>query len=238
MGRNFLIITDPHQDIKTRYFPANFAQTLPVKIDAVLCAGDWGIFKTLDTILSFGYLREAFPEIPIYGVLGNHDLWDEKNYTSIEDRLARIQSAATDSNIHLLENNPLVESDLFIGGFNGWYGSDRFMGETRDSSYILPWVGDYNNQILREKEAKAVSELATQLAQHRDKKKIVLTHFPCIEELIEIPSLSGNTRAGELLYPCCDLFIYGHSHKAIDTTLGTTRIINPGCYRQYQIVTL
>lgn len=222
-----LILTDIHRGfsnntakIHDKFF-AKINET--EKFDFIIVSGDWGTSKTSHVIGAFKAMRKAFPDKKIYGVLGNHDLWD-REFLGLESRLSQIKNAASVQNIHLLENNPADLGRLILFGFNGWYYHNA---DTNDAKHIPKWghYGDTYNY-LRYKADKAVEFI---LDYPKDNKKVVVvTHFPIIKELMDKPQYNGNPHHGDVLKDIANVLIYGHTHNARDEFFGKLRVINAG----------
>ncbi len=233
-----LIFTDPHRGYNentSKIHDKVFSSINPDSFDIVVVSGDWGV-SCLDHVRgAFKAFRRAFPNKPIVGVLGNHDLWDSKT-RSLERKFQKIAEFAKESNIHLLENNPLDLGDTVILGFDGWYAFPH--PDTNDSNFIHPWVeGVPVDAFLQNKTSKALYSIIDYPKEN--KKVVVVSHFPCVEEAMDVSHWNGNPRHGEILLEFSDLLIFGHTHKKVDLIKGKTRIINVGNdYNklEYQIV--
>lgn len=222
-----LLFTDPHRGYDSNTSKIHdkvFASIDQNSFDVVVVSGDWGI-TTLDHVRgAFKAFRRAFPNKPIVGVLGNHDLWDKKT-KAIQHKFDMIEKFAKESDIHLLENNPLEKDGVVILGFDGWYHHPH--PDTRDSDFMVQWVdGIQVDQYLKNKADKAIYAIMDYPKD--DKKVVVVTHFPCIEEAMDNPTWNGNPKHGEVLLEFSDLIIFGHTHQAVDLTIGKSRVVNVG----------
>lgn len=224
-----LILTDLHRgytDNTPRIHDKAFAYiNSNERFDMVLVSGDLGTSKLKDVSNCFKALRKAFPKIPILVVLGNHDLWD-KTYRSLRQKIEKIKDFAEEFDIQLLENNPWENENLIIMGYDGWYKYDPI--QSRDAEFMRHMFIEDTPQFhwLRQKADAAVNFILDY--DRKNKKTIVMTHFPIIDELIDIPELSGNPMHGQVLLPISDVIIFGHSHLAVDEMIGKTRVINAG----------
>lgn len=223
-----LIFTDPHRGLNQK--TANiqdlvFKSIDPSSFDIVIVSGDWGVSKINHVKSSFKAFRMAFPDKPIIGVLGNHDLWDKK-IKSLSNKMKKIREFAKRYNIHLLENNPLEIDNYCFLGFNGWYVGDH--GDTQDFDYIFPFVNGENldNYLNRE----AYNSLINMIDYPKEGKTVIsITHFPCISgESMGNPHLNGNPSFGDQLLKFSDLIIFGHTHQAVDIVKDEVRIVNVG----------
>lgn len=234
-----LIFTDPHRGFNentAKIHDKVFQSLNQDSFDVVVVSGDWGITKLEHVKKAFKAFRVAFPNKPILGVLGNHDLWDQQT-RHMEVKFQKIAQYAQEFNIHLLENNPFEQDGVLFLGFNGWYHLPH--PDTRDSDYMQAYVGAGCpvDTYLRNRADQAIYAM---MDHPKEGKKVVsVTHFPCIEEAMDTPHWNGNPRHGEVLKEFSDVIIFGHTHRAVDMQIGRSRIINVGAdYNKliYQII--
>lgn len=225
-----IFFTDPHRGYDnntSRIHDKVFASLDQSLFDIVVVSGDWGIV-TLDNVRkSFRAFRVAFPTKKIVGVLGNHDYWD-KETKSMSAKVEQIKKFAQESDIHLLENNPYEIDNIVFLGFNGWYHHPH--PSTRDSDYMSQYVdGQTVDNYLRNLADKAVTNM---MDYPKENKVIVsVTHFPCIEEAMDVPEWNGNPRHGEVLLEFSDLIAFGHTHQPYDQVIDGVRVLNVGSDR-------
>jgi predicted phosphodiesterase len=222
-----LLFTDPHRGFNentSKIHDKVFNGLKGAEFDAVVVSGDWGITQLEHVKKAFKAFRVAFPDKPIVGVLGNHDLWDQKT-KSIEFKFQMINKFAQEFNIHLLEKNPFEQNGVVILGFNGWYHYPH--PDTRDAEYMTQYVGGETvDNYLRKKADEAIYAI---MDYPKDGKKIVVvTHFPCLVEAMDNPQWNGNPQHGEVLKDFSDLVIFGHTHSPVDMVMGKTRVVNVG----------
>lgn len=222
-----ILFTDPHRgyDSNTSKIQDKVFTSLDQSLfDIVIVSGDWGVSKMEHVRGSFKAFRRAFPNKKIIGVIGNHDLWDKK-IKGINAKQDLIKKYAEESQIHLLENNPFEKDGVVFLGFNGWYHHPH--NDTRDSDYMIQYVdGQTVDNYLRSLADKAIYSI---MDYPKEGKKVVcVTHFPCIEDAMDIPSWNGNPRHGDILLEFSDVLIFGHTHRAYDNVIGKTRVINVG----------
>lgn len=223
-----LLFTDPHRgyDNNTSIIHDKVFHSLKgVDFDIVVVSGDWGITKLDHVKKSFKAFRVAFPDKPIVGVLGNHDLWD-KQTKSIQHKFSEIAKYAQEYKIHLLEKNAYELENLVILGFNGWYHCPH--PDTRDSEYMTQFVnGQSVDNYLRQKADEAIYYM---MDYPKEGKKIVsVSHFPCIEEAMDgEPTWNGNPKHGDILKEFSKVIIFGHTHSSLDLTVDNVRVVNVG----------
>jgi predicted phosphodiesterase len=235
------LFTDPHRGFNhlTNIILEKKLKSLDQSLfDIIIVSGDWGTTKLSQATQCFKMFRTIFPTKKILGVLGNHDLWD-KETRSLGMKFRKIEAAAKEFDIHLLENNPYEINNYIFLGFDGWYYHSHYGRNTNDFLYIEEFFMGNTDGYLSKKADAAVMAMIDYPKQ--DKTVISITHFPCLEELVDKPLLNGNPRHGELLLEFSDLIVFGHSHKEVDCMLGDTRVINVGGdYNkpQYKIIDL
>lgn len=222
-----LLFTDPHRGFNentSKIHDKVFNSLKGADFDVVVVSGDWGITQLEHVRKAFKAFRVAFPDKPILGVLGNHDLWDKKT-KSIDFKFQMIEKYAQEFGIHLLEKNPYEKDGVVVLGFNGWYHYPH--PDTRDSDYMVQWVGEGTvDNYLRKKADEAVYFMMDY--DKTDKKVVSVSHFPCVVEAMDKPEWNGNPQHGEVLKEFSDLIIFGHTHEAVDITIGKSRIVNVG----------
>lgn len=243
-----LIITDFHRGYNQTIAKIqekalnNLAQS-KTKFDIIIVSGDWGTSKVEHVKGAFSFLRKTFPKKIICGVLGNHDLWDKKH--TLSQTLNKISQYAKESNIHLLENNPLELSDYTILGFNSWFNGYDFQHQ-QDYSWMKISSQQYFLEIckkLNEDEEKAVNFICQ---YPTTKKKIIISHMPIFENYFEkdhkyaitkdpagnethnYDKWASNPKYGNQLLPIMDYHIFGHTHTPVYDKINNTIIINAG----------
>lgn len=231
------VFNDPHRGFSTKTVNIHdkvFASIDQSLFDIVLVCGDWGTSKTDHVRGCFKAFRKAFPDKPILGVLGNHDFWDPRNAISMIENL--IKDYAKESNIHLLDKNPFEKDGVLFLGFNGWYVNqdpgntpDDYsgaMGLRRRGRIRYHTNGMLTDHYLQKKARESVDFILNYPKD--DKKVVVVSHFPCVEEAIDNPEWCGDLSFGDQLLPIADFMFFGHTHKSVDTIVGKTRVINVG----------
>lgn len=213
-----------------------------VAADVVVLAGD-----ILTESYGLGWARDAFPNIPIIYVLGNHEFYDAR----YEHVLHAARREASRLGIHFLEREEIV-----IGGV-------RFLGTTlwtdfeidvphQDAKYSM-WYADrsmsdfslirYKDGMLhasdtrefhREARAWLIERIATPFAG----KTVVVTHHLPHKASIDRqfhqhplnPAFASDLSA--LVRPPVDLWIHGHTHCSCDYSPveGTRVVCNPRGY--------
>lgn len=236
-----ILFTDPHfgQDHKTNLIHLSVLKQLDCSLfDIVIVSGDWGSKSLEDVRVAFKSFREAFPNFVILGVLGNHDLWDEK-LKAIQAKFEIIKKYAEEFQIHLLENNPYETDEVTFLGFNGWYYHSH--PNTKDAMFMSQDVGGMPvDNYLRNLADQALNNI---IDYPKDKNKtiVTVTHFPCLKEVMDRPLLNGNPHHGEALVEFSDLIIFGHTHQIFDKVVRGCRVINVGAdynYMSYRIIDL
>lgn len=162
----------------------------PDDFDALLLCGDWGTSKLEHVKGAFKALRTRFPEKKIFGVLGNHDYWDKHN--GIEFLTYSINRYAERYGIHLLQGKPFETEDFILMGFNGWYAhSDPKNGS--DRRWIRGYTRGMTTDEFFQNQAKEEVQKIIDYPK-KDKKVIVVTHFPCVAEAMDEPEHCGDPK--------------------------------------------
>ena len=235
-----LFFTDPHRGFNqnTSIIMDKVLLSIdPSSFDIVIVSGDWGTMKLKHVKGAFKAFRRAYPDKVILGVLGNHDLWD-KNIKSLASKFQKINEFAIAYDIHLLEKNPYESGDYLFLGFNGWYAYDH--NDTNDMLNIFPFTdGESTDNYLRRLADDAVNFMIDYPKEN--KTVISVTHFPCIEEVMDKPHWNGHPKHGEILLGFSDMIVFGHTHQAHDNVIDGVRVLNVGAdYNKikYKIVDL
>lgn len=250
-----LIVTDFHRGFNRNVSIIQdkaYSKIDPELFDVIIVSGDWGTSSIEHIKGAFKFFRRIFPKKIICGVLGNHDLWDKK-LNGLTNRFNRINAYAKESNIHLLENNPLELNGYTIFGYNGWFSSydyencndinymlgkitdrDLIIEKTVASPFSYKKTHDPQNKaffdewckILLNREEMAINGI---LNTKTDNKKIVVTHMPIFEKYFEEdPKWAGKKENGDKLLPFLDYHIFGHTHNRIVDVEAGKVFINAG----------
>ena len=227
-----LVFNDPHRGFTpktSRIHEEVFNKIDQSSFDAVLVCGDWGTAKTDHVRGAFKAFRKAFPDKPILGVLGNHDFWDPKNTIPVIEHY--LERYAKESNIHLLDKNPIELGGVLFMGFNGWFfypdPQQDVNPHVRRTHIRLHVAGMTTDDYFRKKAEESVDFILKYPTE--GKKVVVASHFPCVEETMGNHVYHcGNPSHGEKLLSKADYMFFGHTHEKVDVTIGKTRVINVG----------
>lgn len=205
-------------------------------VDLVILAGD--IDKKGRGVK---WANEAFG-CPVVYTCGNHEFYD----THIDRTLQKMKEAAS-SHVHVLENETLLLGNLRILGTTAWTDFSSTGDQVAACNTARQWMGDFkyirtDSNYRRLKPDDLISKnhaarawLREQLAKDFSGKTIVVTHHA------PSPLVIGGQHDGHLnaayannwqdLIPGVDLWVFGHTHQAVDVELGGCRIIsNPKGY--------
>jgi len=199
-------------------------------VDVLVLAGDIDYFRLADFE---DFLRQGtyFARHVVY-VPGNHCFWKSRIQKVYELR----EKFKDDNNIHILYNDSVeIDGKLFYGG-TMWsdinpINDHAFMHLMRDFKKIKL----FKPRDARAEHRKFVDGLSNILPH------VIVSHFlPCTKSIH--PRFCGQQTAND--YYCTDmtayfygveLWIHGHSHDAVDYTVGDTRVIsNPHGYIGYE----
>lgn len=226
-----LILSDLHLEFQ------NFD---PPKVDAevVVLAGDIGL--RVDGIV---WAAEAFPDVPVVYVAGNHEFYDGGVVNAI---IADMRLTARRFGVHFLDHDELVIDGVRFLGATLWtdfalHGADR-AGEAM--YWTRQYMADFKGAIARFTPLRslalheaAVEWLGKKLAEPFDGKTVVVTHHaPSGGSLHpryarEYASAGFVSDLSQLMGPAA-LWIHGHCHDSFDYEINGTRIAcNPRGYR-------
>lgn len=115
------LLSDFHYDplFEIDYFKACVDRVNQERPDVVLLLGDYITEDNTRVAELAGVLGQLQPSYGTYGILGNHDVWDDFN---------RIQNALTQEGITVLRNHtvrvPMKDGTLALGGLDSAWGGD------------------------------------------------------------------------------------------------------------------
>jgi predicted phosphodiesterase len=209
-----------------------------VEADLVILSGD-----IAPGTAGVNWAREHLDGLPVLYIAGNHEFYGE-DFPGLIDRL---REAAEGSTVYVLENDELLLGGVRFLGCSMWSDFDYAGAENRSSSMELcqRLVNDYK-QISRSDQGRALQPqdtrsahlvsrkwLSGRLADHHDGPTIVLTHHaPITREPPEnriLAAIGGSfaTDLSELMgADAVDLWVFGHIHRAVDTSVHGTRVLS------------
>jgi len=197
------------------------------EFDIIVHSGDWISHKQKQWKTIFSIIRRVFPDIPIMGVMGNHDRWNYKGkHTSVAEWEKVTLQTWKDYRIRYLPNEPYITDEVEIYGFDGWYQeldpptNDKFQMKFTDPEIMRVFSKRSNDQA-----TKAIESLWD---IGEKKKKIVVTHFNIYGQYREGHLIFGDTKLFQYLRGTADLVIEGHTHRPLDVKVDGTRIVNVG----------
>jgi predicted phosphodiesterase len=152
-------------------------------------------------------------------ISGNHEFYDGHI-----DRTLRKMRDIAESHVHVLENDSLIINGTRILGTAAWTDFSSTGDQVAASRMAWQWMNDFN-----------YIRADVQLAQPFAGKTIVVTHHS------PSPLVVGTKHDGHLnaaytndwprMIEQADLWIFGHTHQAVDVELGRCRVIsNPRGY--------
>ncbi|EJM03529.1 putative phosphoesterase [Pseudomonas sp. GM102] len=215
-----------------------FAPFEPPSTDAdlVILAGD------IDTqVRGVSWANEVFSQPVIY-CAGNHEFY--KGH--IDHTLRKMREAAS-PHIHVLENQVFVCNQTRFLATTGWTDFSSTGDVVAATKTCGQWMNDF--QVIRAEESfrrlrpndviernrVAYDFLSDELAKPFEGSTVVVTHH------CPIPEVEGDKHEGDLsaaytnrwhsLLPQVDVWIFGHTHRAVDVELDGCRFIsNPRGY--------
>ncbi|KPX71409.1 hypothetical protein ALO35_200186 [Pseudomonas amygdali pv. lachrymans] len=209
-------------------------------VDLVVLAGD---IHTRERGVKWA--NQAFACEVLY-VVGNHEY-----YSGHFDRTLEKARQVAESHVHVMENDVFIKNGIRFLGCTGWTDFSATGDLTAASAAARNTMTDFrviragsNFHKLRTDEVAARSRqsrewLAAELQKPFDGKTVVITHHA---PLVEV---GGHEHEGHLTAAYCnnwhslvmlsDVWIFGHTHQAVDVELGGCRLVsNPLGYPNEQ----
>jgi len=219
-----LIYSDLHNEFAPFDPPAHDA-------DAVILAGD---ISTKDR--GVRWANEAF-SVPCIYVAGNHEFYDGHL-----DRILQKMKAAAAPHVHVLENESVVLDGVRFLGATSWTdftsSGDRDVAKRFAREYMNDYrfirTGEQYRRIrpedLIERNRASCDWLEAQLTTPFSGKTVVVTHHA------PMTSVAGMLGYGHLMAAYAnewrglvmqsDLWVFGHTHLAVDTQVEHSRVVS------------
>ncbi|RII76715.1 metallophosphoesterase [Pseudomonas monteilii] len=214
-----------------------FAAFAPPSCDAdlVILAGDIAKGRGVQ------WADEAF-ECPVLYVAGNHEFYGGH----AEHTLNKMKAIKT-LKVHVLENEVFVLNNIRFLGTTAWtdFSSTGDVGAAKRMAH--EWMNDFrvirtgetnrrlhpNDVVQRNRVAREWLEM--ELRKPFFGKTVVITHHCPISEVagdkLESHLTAAYTNEWGNLVEMADLWVFGHTHRRIDTVVGRCRIVsNPRGY--------
>ncbi|VVQ35499.1 3',5'-cyclic adenosine monophosphate phosphodiesterase CpdA [Pseudomonas fluorescens] len=227
------IYSDLHNEFAVFEAPA-------VAADLVILAGD--IHTKARGVIWAG---EAF-SCPVIYVCGNHEFYGRH----IDHTLRKMKDAAL-PHVHVLENETFIWNQTRFLCATAWTDFSATGNVVAATQTAWEWMNDFrviriDDNFRRLRPTDLISRnhathdwLARELDKPFDGKTVVVTHHA------PVPEVAGGKHDGHLsaaytnrwhaLVEKADLWIFGHTHRAVDITLGRCRVVsNPRGYPREQ----
>lgn len=228
-----LVYSDLHLEFSTFTPPSNSA-------DLVILAGDIGVQSR-----GVKWANETF-NCPVIYVCGNHEFY--KGH--LDHTLHKMREAAA-PHVHVLENQVWICNQIRFLVTTAWTDFSSTGDIVAAAETAWDWMSDF--RVIRTEEnfrrlrpSDLISRnhashdwLAKELDKRFDGKTVVVTHHSPVPEVAG-EKLDGHLTAAytnrwHALLEKADLWIFGHTHRAVDVTLGRCRVIsNPRGYPNEQ----
>lgn len=197
--------------------------------DVLILAGDLGI-ATFDHFLTLLNMVKVHIKRPVVAVRGNHDLWDKRKY-NLQATIKYGSEKFAEYGIHHLESGPYIKDGVAFVGWDGWY--NMFIRGRNEWNFIPHYTaGLHTHDFLKNREDKEFQRVLDELEQHKDKKRVVVTHMPPFKESQVWDPLwdehAGNPRFISFLEGNADVLCYGHTHLAHEEVIKGIRVYNSG----------
>ncbi len=227
------IYSDLHLEFAEFDPPANDA-------DIVILAGDIST-KTRGV----KWANSAF-RCPVIYVSGNHEF-----YSGHLDGTLRKMKQAASSNVHVLENETFIREETRFLCSTAWTDFSSSGDQIAATKMAWNWMNDFRMirvdtsyrrlrpDDLVSRNQEAYRWLSAELKKPFSGRTVVVTHHS------PIPEVAGHKHDGHLcaayanswhqLLDGVDMWVFGHTHQAIDTSLGGCRFVsNPRGYPSEQ----
>ncbi len=209
-----------------------------VESDVVILAGD-----IAPGVAGIEWMFSQLPGRTVLYVAGNHEYYGH----DLPGLIPRLRRATRGSDIHVLENDAVVVGGVRFLGCSLWSDFDFAGAERRaDSMRICErLVSDYKQirasdhdgplraQDTRDLHVASRAWLATCLTAPHDGPTVVISHHaPLVRQRPENPLMAavGGAFASDLSElmdgEACDLWVFGHIHRAVDTRVNGTRVLS------------
>lgn len=210
--------------------------------DLVVLAGDINLGTK-----GIEWIKSTITDIPVIYVVGNHEYYKG----SYPKTLHAIKNLASDSNVHVLENDAVVIADITFHGATLWtdfalLGDSRINGSTcqgRMNDYKMIRRDPLYSK-LRSIDTYVIHQLSlkwlhSSLQSSTTKKNIVVTHHaPSAKSIPDefkndvIASAYASNLEPMILQYQPQFWIHGHIHVPVKYEIGSTKIIcNPHGYK-------
>lgn len=221
------VLSDLHNDFST-FVPASG------NYDLVILAGDIDVKAR-----GVKWANQAFA-CPVIYVCGNHEF-----YGSHIDHTYRKMKEQASANVHVLENEIFVWKQTRFLCTTSWTDFSSTGNVAAAIQVASDWMNDFrfirtgeNYRRLRPSDVIARNHashdwLAKELGKPFEGKTVVVTHHAPVLEVV------GDKHEGHLsaayanswyaLLEQADLWVFGHTHKAIDVSLGRCRVVSNPC---------
>ena len=228
-GMNIHVLSDLHVEFEA-------FEPEAVDADIVVLAGD-----IHTKARSVDWANQRF-QCPVLHILGNHEF-----YGGHLDRTLEKMKMAAAPHVHILENETVTFGDTRFLCAVGWTDFTSTGDVVAAAAMAKEWMTDFRQIRCTERYRRIrPDDLATrnhqtrnwlsgELAKPFNGKTVVITHHA------PLPEVLGDKHEGHLnaayanawhsLVDRADLWIFGHTHRAVDIMLGGCRVVsNPKGY--------
>jgi Icc-related predicted phosphoesterase len=208
----------------------SFVASMP-EADVLVCAGDLANAALIEKGLRL--LCDKFPEV-VY-VAGNHEFYGS-SIGVVRRRLEHLDRGI--GNLHYLDNKVVEIDGQRFAGTTMWFREKPNIGRLHRHLNDFHHIADATHKVYEEN-VKALEFLEAEA----DNKTIVVTHHMpsdfCVDKMYEGSPIN--------CFFVCDMdelicekqppvWIHGHTHCSVDTTLDQTRLLcNPFGYAGYEV---
>lgn len=216
----FALTSDTHyghnkktHDIHVKWLAEMYADLKANDVKLLIHAGDWTSNRQKQFHKTMQMFRAAMPDIMIAAVRGNHDLWQYKHYPRKmhHGTLNKLhQEWFKESNIHWLENGPLVIDDVIVVGFDGWY--NLAFPPSNDGEQMIEYIEGVPSTVFLASQTYKKLDSILQTDDTNYRKSVMVTHMPPFTEDDYYLPYCANPRYFQPIKDKFDVFCVGHSH--------------------------
>ena len=203
--------------------------------DVVIIAGD--LHKATRGV---PWIERSFPSTPVVYLAGNHEFYGE----TVEKVLRDLRLVTQYGNVRFLENSAVELADAVFLGCTLWTDFNLLGDPGTAARHAVAHMNDYRlirtaPQYRRLKgrttagyHSRSRAWLEGELARWRGRKVVVVTHHAPSALSLD-PAFHGDLLGAAYASPLDELvaaseavlWVHGHTHRSVDYTLGTTRIL-------------
>jgi len=226
------------KDKRLRVLKMIYSEVLDSSLDVpvLIVAGDLG-HNTKEALEVLEDIAEIFNYQKVFAVLGNHDLYRSKHYSTGARLLEYELYDDPKGIVHIMFGDTIEYEGVTFGGTMGWYYSKDYLQGWSDEGRLRLWKNRMNDAHyidgLRNPDDLFFAEY-DKLRELVKSCDVLITHVvPSIDPKITERNFPGEDTNAFYCYDGSTLLkgnslkcvVYGHNHDSLDITLDGTRFI-------------